>query len=72
MDPAHVPYAHQGLMNIRKRVDPGRYVPTQNFNNFNFFLHGETKKLNATCEIVVLYWLVLLEKNHACVCDCNC
>lgn len=27
MDPAHVPYAHRGLMNIKKRVDPGRYVP---------------------------------------------
>uniref|UniRef100_A0A0D9W0C7 Rieske domain-containing protein n=1 Tax=Leersia perrieri TaxID=77586 RepID=A0A0D9W0C7_9ORYZ len=25
MDPAHVPYAHKGLMRIRKKEDPGRY-----------------------------------------------
>ncbi|XP_078180848.1 protochlorophyllide-dependent translocon component 52, chloroplastic-like [Carex rostrata] len=24
MDPSHVPYAHHGLMNVKKRVDPGR------------------------------------------------
>jgi phenylpropionate dioxygenase-like ring-hydroxylating dioxygenase large terminal subunit len=30
MDPAHVPYAHKGLMGgIRKKEDPGRYVPDQ-------------------------------------------
>jgi phenylpropionate dioxygenase-like ring-hydroxylating dioxygenase large terminal subunit len=28
MDPAHVPYAHKGLMGkLRKKEDPGRYVP---------------------------------------------
>ena len=28
MDPAHVPYAHKGLMGkLRKKEDPGRYAP---------------------------------------------
>jgi hypothetical protein len=35
MDPAHVPYAHKGIMRgIRKKEDPGRYVPEASF------LHG--------------------------------
>ncbi|KAF0912656.1 hypothetical protein E2562_018917 [Oryza meyeriana var. granulata] len=37
MDPAHVPYAHKGLMRIRKKEDPGRYntylLSTVEFDN---------------------------------------
>jgi phenylpropionate dioxygenase-like ring-hydroxylating dioxygenase large terminal subunit len=32
MDPAHVLYAHKGIMRgIRKKEDPGRYVPEASF-----------------------------------------
>lgn len=43
MDPAHVPYAHHGLMRVRRRVEPGRYVTLMNF----YFL-----VLTKFCEVI--------------------
>ncbi|XP_020091815.1 protochlorophyllide-dependent translocon component 52, chloroplastic-like isoform X1 [Ananas comosus] len=54
MDPAHVPYAHHGLMRVRRRVEPGRYVTLMNF----YFL-----VLTKFCEVIA--HVVVVNQVHA-------
>lgn len=75
MDPAHVPYAHKGIMRgIRKKEDPGRYVPDlTRVSSLMFGIANEVVLSLSVYRIRCAYSCLLLEgvdDNACCLAFC--